>query len=222
MASVRVLFVGNSHTYYHRMPDMVAAIGASAEPPVETVESTGSGVSLAWHWDQPRTRRLIRDGKWDFVVLQERSGGPLEEPDSLREHARLLDGEVRKRGGRTVLYMTWAREDMPETQSMISAVYRELADELGAVLAPVGMAWERSLSARPHIILHDPDGRHANPAGAYLTACVFVAALLDVDTMGRPGRLSVGGDVIVDVGEQTARQLQQSAAEAVAAMQERA
>ena len=51
----------------------------------------------------------------------------------------------------------------------------------GAALAPVGLAWHRALAERPDLILHDGDGRHANPSGSFLAACVLLCTLRNVD-----------------------------------------
>ena len=50
-------------------------------------QCTGEGTGLAWHWKNLPSRNAIREKSWNYVVLQDRSGGPLEEPDSFRRHA---------------------------------------------------------------------------------------------------------------------------------------
>ena len=112
---MRLLFVGNSHTYLNHMPRMVERMLAAAgsRPPVEVEQTVGDAVGLEWHWGNARTRELIAGGGWDFVVLQDRSGGPLKNRDSFERHARLLDAEIRAAGARTVLYMTWAHRSAP-------------------------------------------------------------------------------------------------------------
>lgn len=208
MSMSKVLFVGNSHVYTCRMPDMLAALAAAAGHDLQTAESTGPGVSLEWHWSHKPTRILLDREMWDAVVLQERSGGPLEAPDKFRRYARLLDEKVQEHGARTVLYMTWARENAPETQETISALYRETADELGAWLAPVGRAWQRSLADRPGLRLHAPDGRHAGPAGAYLTACVFLGTLFQHVPPALPARLGSQSGHLASLDARDAEHLQ--------------
>ena len=81
-------------------------------------QCTGEGAGLEWHWNNPQSRDAIRQKPWDFVVLQDRSGGPLEEPDSFVHHAGLLDKEIKKQDAKTVLYMTWANRERPEDQAL--------------------------------------------------------------------------------------------------------
>ncbi len=83
--------------------------------------------------------------------------------------------------------MTWADRIRPETQAVLADAYTKMAQELGAILAPVGLAWEAVLRVDPDFDLHHQDGRHANPIGSYLTACVFYSVLFNTSPEGLPG-----------------------------------
>jgi hypothetical protein len=88
-------------------------------------------------------------------------------------HAAIKDA-----GARTALYMTWARRNAPQAQQAITTAYATIAAELSATLVPVGMVWERFLSAHDSPLLHDADDSHPALAGSYLAACVFLVSLL--------------------------------------------
>ena len=107
--------------------------------------------------------------------------------------------------------MTWALKSEPETQTDLAEAYGHTASELGAKLAPVGLAWQKAQRSDPDLDLFHPDGRHANPAGAYLTACVFYAVLLEKSPEGLPGRLLIKGKDRVNLDEDQARFLQKIA-----------
>ena len=211
-----VLFIGNSHTYYHEMPQMLVRLAEARDRArsVSVKQSTASGVSLKWHWNHPETRDLIAQGGWDAVVLQERSGGPLEDKAAMHKHARRLHEEIAAQGAETVFYMTWSRTYQPGTQSKITEAYTEIATELGATLAPVGAAWKRALEGASDLRLHAPDGRHADPPGSYVAACVFYRVLLGGDPVGLPGTLTVDGTTVVDLPPGRASFLQRMAREA--------
>ena len=212
-----ILFVGNSHTYYHEMPKMLVRLAgvADGDCSVAVEQSTASGVSLQWHWNHQCTRDLLARGDWDAVVLQERSGGPLEDKEEMHEYARCLHREISKRGAETVLYMTWARTYQPGTQPEITAAYTDIAEELGATVAPVGAAWKHARNMDSDLRLHATDGRHADPPGSYLAACVFYALFCDPDPTGLPGTLSVDGETVVDLPPDRASLLQTAARETV-------
>lgn len=213
--TMRLLFVGNSHTYLNHMPRMVECLleAAGSRPPVAVEQSVGDAVGLEWHWGNARTRELIAGGGWDFVVLQDRSGGPLKNRDAFERHARLLDANIRAAGGRTVLYMTWAHRLHPQTQAVIAEAYASMAAELGAVLAPAGLAWQRALHLDPALELHHADGRHASAAGSYLAACVLCAVLTGASPVGLPAGFEIEGKRRPELPPATAGLLQRVAAE---------
>jgi len=137
----------------------------------------------------------------------------LEAPESFQHHAGLLDKEIRKLGAKTIFYMTWANRHRPETQATIADAYATAAKKLNADLAPVGNAWGNVRRLNPEFDLYLDDGRHANPAGSYLTACVFYSTLFKTPPVGLPGTLRAQGEKLVDLNENQALFLQKVASE---------
>jgi hypothetical protein len=78
--------------------------------------------------------------------------------------------------------------------------YTNIANELDALVVPVGLAFERSIKARPELILHFKDKQHPSLAGTYLAACTFYAALY--------GKSPVGIAYAADLDKDTAAFLQ--------------
>jgi hypothetical protein len=212
-----VLFIGNSHTYLNYMPQMLLALVDAEDRGFGLIvdQCTGEGASLEWHWKNPLSRDAIKATRWDYVVLQDRSGGPLEEPDSFVRHAGLLDAEIRKRDARTIFYMTWVNRTRPGSQAMLADAYGRMALECGAAVAPVGLAWEAIHQIDPGIELYHTDGRHANPIGSYLTACVFYSVLFNNSPEGLPGTFCFKGKKKVDLEKGKALSLQKVAWETV-------
>ena len=215
--AIKVLFIGNSHTYLHYMPQMLVklAYATDSDFQLKVDQITGEGAALQWHWDNSSTQDKIRSQKWDYVVLQDRSGGPLEELESFRTHARLLDGEIRRQGAQTIFYMTWANKSRPGTQKILADAYGQIAAELGAGLAPVGLAWEKAQALDDELNLYHIDDRHANPSGAYLTACVFYMVFFNTSPEGLPATLQIEGKIRLDLAEDRAGFLQKIAYETV-------
>lgn len=174
---VRILFIGNSYTFYNDMPRQLQEIAASMgdERTIITERVVKGGRALREHWNDTLALAAIRRGGWDLVVLQEHSLGALNAPDTMRKYIRLFTEEIRKVGAVPVLYMTWARQYNPKSQDSISRVYTRIGREFGAVVAPVGLAWQRVRHEYPAIVLFDPDGTHPSGEGSYLAACVFYA-----------------------------------------------
>lgn len=174
--SLRVLFVGNSLTYYYDMPDMVSRL-ADSDPdakPLFAVSFTRPGWTLQEAAQDAKLERLLSDVRWDVVVLQEQSGLASSSPAEIASEsvpaATRLHQLSRRAGAQTIVYMTWPWR-----------YAGDLADQLGLPAAPVGLAWAEARRRRPGIDLLDDDGHHPNRAGAYLAACVFYEALTGRD-----------------------------------------
>ncbi len=217
MPSHPILFIGNSHTYLHHMPWMLEQLAEAAghQKKLRTKQVTGKGASLEWHWHQQVTHDTIAAETWRHVILQERSGGPLEDPGAMQKYARLFDAKIKKQGAGTIFYMTWARRDCPNSQNIISQAYSVAAKATGGLLAPVGIAWENALKTDPDLRLHHTDNRHANPAGAYLNACVFFTLICQADPRGLPGTLYRNHRCLVELETDLAGCLQKTAFETV-------
>lgn len=181
--AVRVLFVGNSLTYFNEVPWLFSEIVGSRrpEPPVVARFSGASGMSLEQHWRREEALRLIRTQRWDYVVLQEQSARPLLDPESHRRYLERFVAEARRRGAAPVIFETWPLSTDHHKHPGLRARYRQLADELDVPLVPIRTAWETAIAAGIDLYR---DTNHSNLAGAYLTACVLAAHLLDVDPRG--------------------------------------
>jgi hypothetical protein len=187
---LKVWFVGNSYTYVNDLPRMVAELArAGKQRPLEYDRETPGGVTLEKHVKDGRAATKIAAQKWDFVVLQEQSVRPIKDPAAMLQYGKTLDAEVNKQGARTLLYLTWARQDAPETQAALTKAYRELAKETKAIVAPVGLAWEAALKDDPSAGLHAPDKSHPSKKGTYLAACVFHGVLYQKSPEGLPGEI---------------------------------
>ncbi len=202
--TLRVLFVGNSYTYFENLPQMVSVLSEKTGTILLTRKVTVGGAKLSEHWRGARgltSREEISNGNYDIVVLQEWSLGTVNEKDSAEYYLGLFSSLARDKGARPYYYLTWAREKSPEQQETISRVYREAAETNGAKVVPVGEAWAAARAERPDFRLYFPDGSHPSELGTYLAACVFVASLTGELPESIPGVISVrdshGEDLIL-------------------------
>jgi hypothetical protein len=208
----RILFIGNSHTYFNDMVSMFQHIAEEATgAPVDITMLAHPGRTLEEHMTEPEVRFNILCGGYDTVVLQQ-AAHPFPGREALFRGASAIHAYVKQAGARTALYMTWAEKRMPGNQQAMAESYAELAKALGAALCPVGLSWQHVLRNHPEIELYDGDGEHASVCGSYLAACVFCAALTGKSPVGLPGTLTHRGRILCDIPEDTARILQEAAA----------
>ena len=188
----KILFVGNSYTYFWNLPQTVEAMAKEKSFPLEARQSTSGGTHWGHHWRGERelkTRDKIEQGDFTAVVLQNHSMSALNRKDSMVHFGGLFAEQIKTKGADVYLYMTWAREWNPYMQAEIKEQYMALGEKLRAKVVPVGPAWERARQLRPGFPLYDDDQSHPSPLGTYLTACVFFGTFSGQSPVGLPSRL---------------------------------
>jgi len=176
----RVLFIGNSYTYGNGgMDSRLQEFVEVAHPEIEftTDAVTQGGATFEMHYNNTATLETIENGNWDYVILQEQSTRPIDDPDLMYEYATLLDGVITSSGAETAFFMTWARAYDPNMIEGLATAYNYIGEQLDAMVCPVGRAWQNSLQQDPELILHASDESHPNVWGTYLSICVFYACL---------------------------------------------
>ena len=74
--SLRLLFIGNSYTYFNDLPQMVYEIAKTQKKKLIVHSITKGGERLRGHLKNDKVRKALSEEHWDFVVLQEQSSDP--------------------------------------------------------------------------------------------------------------------------------------------------
>lgn len=199
--SVRILFIGNSYTYYHDLPRSVQEIASHValdyRMKLAYKALTPGGCTFRKHLQNQETLENLKAGGWDYVVLQEQSAAPARPTTKVVQetypYARQLDSliHVYNPQAKVIFYMTWGHKDgcqekmndypLIDTytgmQERLITSYLEMTYQNDAWCAPVGMAWQRVRQERPYCTLYWPDGSHPSVMGSYLAANVIFATL---------------------------------------------
>ncbi len=184
----RVLFIGNSITYYNGGVDlhtMNLANSIDSTMAIVCEAVTGGGWTLEQHFNSPNTITTIQEGNWDLVILQEMTSRPVNDPELFYEYATLLDSVITHAGAQTAFFFSWPFESVfDEMIEQQSAAYNFIGNELDAPVIPVARAWQLSRLQQPALELFLPDGNHPNVHGTYLACCTFFAFLWDESPVG--------------------------------------
>lgn len=184
--TIRMLFIGNSFTARNNVPGLIAGLadadGKRTSIGYELISA--GGASLRQHLNKGEAQKAMKKSKFDYVVLQEQSTLPVKNTERFHENVRDFAPIIKEAGAKPVLYMTWARKNVPETQKTLTDSYNAIGKELGAAVVPAGSAWKNYFKKYPGTVLHDDDGSHPNLAGSYLAACTIYATLLQRDPTG--------------------------------------
>ena len=192
-----VFFIGDSNTEGIAAPFVTLTEARHPDLTLEAQASVNMGVPLSGAWGGSSNRR-IQDGTFDVVVLQEdldkygigESSASITEsfdPAKFMEYVRKFNDEIVAAGAKTVLYMDWEHvlsDSNSVTIADIAAAYTSIGEELGAQVAPVGLAFSKSLSERPDLDLYSGDRSHANARGQYLAASVLYATIFGTTPEG--------------------------------------
>ncbi len=183
----RVLFIGNSLTYVQDVPALVLALARQHGDTAWRANSVAyADFALEDHWYEGTARRLLADGDWEFVVMQQ---GPSSLPANQRHLAswsQQFEPLIRAAGAQPVLYQVWPnisrQGDFPNTRT----AYANAAMSVNGLFAPAGSAWEALLASHPEVSLYSGDGLHATRTGAYVAALVIYGRLSGVDPRSLP------------------------------------
>ena len=168
-----ILFIGNSHTYRNDLPRLVKLRAEEEGCGCRVTMLAHPNWFLSQHAEEPEARFNILYGKYDYVVLQEHAHpfGPEEE---FLNAAAALNRMIREAGSIPVIYECWAKKDEPEAQEHMNEVHRQVAEEIGALVAPVGENWRSCQRGRTDPEMYDEDGAHASRAGSDFAAeCIW-------------------------------------------------
>ena len=175
---MKVLFIGNSHTYFNDMPHLFAGMcEALTGEHTDVTMLAFSNRTLAWYCEEYFSVRFaLLYGAYDYCVIQQFGHPipPIEETEPPLEKLIRLCESV---GTRLVLYMTWAKKNEPEKTSLISGIYRTLANRYHTLLAPIAELFDALRIDHPEIDLYWYDGSHASPYGDYLIAAALASVI---------------------------------------------
>ncbi len=197
----KVLFIGNSYTINNDLPQIVKDLAASVGDNLTFQASIIPSYSLKEHSTNTSTLNLIRQGGWDYVVLQEYSQNPSNllpwVEENVYPYAQFLDSEINtyNPNAETIFYITWGRRDGDAERCPYNPAvctyegmddltrerYMYMAQAYHAIASPVGPVWRNLRQNHPAIELYDPDGSHPTEAGSYAAACSFYTAIFRKD-----------------------------------------
>ena len=181
---MKILFIGNSYTYYNDMPSLFSRLCGCNGKAAQVFSVTKGGRKLHENLDPTdettiQLEAVLRENALDICVLQEHSVLPITDYDRFSASIAALKEKVG--AGRYSLYQTWGRkagssfltEQGLSTRTMaakLQEAYAKVADRVGADRAPVGLCFLAVSENHPDIDLYDPDLTHPSYGGSCLSA----------------------------------------------------
>ena len=181
---MRILFIGNSATYVHDIPETLAKLASEAGFPTEAVRIVKGGWRLSQHAEAGSRALAEIEKGYDLVVLQD--NGNCVENDERRAAStsaiEILGKAARESGARVYYYVrppygyeAFGRSPVEQCREF-DRFFTEIADREGAVCAYVNRAFEYAIE-NTDIRLWGDDNAHTSDEGAYLAVCVIFATV---------------------------------------------
>ena len=184
---MKVLFIGNSYTYFNDMPETIFAAKAEAAGyDCRVMSITRGGWYLSRYADPEniegkRLRDVIKDKHFDVVVLQDQSCNPAINTEGFLESVGKMKALLADKVDHFVLYATWGRKvGSPDLENMgmtsaemtekLANAYATAGETYGMHVAHVGKAFAAYIAANPDAELYNADMTHPSYLGSQVAA----------------------------------------------------
>lgn len=197
--TTKVLFIGNSITYFNDMPNTFEDIANSLGNTTEVTVYAPGGTGFIHHVNDANVYSHFRQGDWDYVILQpgsNESPGYSEPIDQTLARARILkDSVVAYNPCAKILfyeisYGVWGSsqgnlDTYNETMDLIRANLELLADSTELAFVPAGESVRTVWNTDQTTLLWGSAGDiHPNAKGSYIIACTFYSAIFQSPSSG--------------------------------------
>ena len=181
---MKILFIGNSYTYFSDMPQLLEQLMRENAIDVTIHSVTKGGRKLFENLQQndensEKITELVDENLYDILFLQEQSYLPAVNYEVFEDGARRLKEKVLAK--QTILYATWGRKEgcplLTEkgwTNESMTAALKDAYDRAGAAIGArvshVGLCFARVREIAPELELYHPDMSHPSYTGSCVAA----------------------------------------------------
>lgn len=183
----KVLFIGNSLTYFHDIPLLFKQIANSKGKHVDVHSFTQGGAGLADHIANPALFTKINSEMWDIVIIQPgsgESGGVTAPATQTAQLVQTIINAVKTQNPCARIYLyeisngVRADNNVPNyasyqtTQTLIKNTITAIAHQVQIPFIPAGEAFRAHYTQHQDLLLHPRyNDIHQNLNGAYMVAC---------------------------------------------------
>lgn len=195
--STKILFIGNSITYYNSMPYTFRDIANNKGKNVSVQKHTVGGAGFINHYTDPNLYAVLRSTVWDIVIMQPSSGeslGMTSKVDSTIYRGRIIMDSIYKYSPCAKIYLYQVPNMVIDSlsypyyfinQTKIRDSVAKMADSLKLQIVPAGECYRAYYTAHHDLLLHvGYYNVHPSPFGSFLIASAFYASIFQDSTAG--------------------------------------
>mgnify|MGYP004658892253 FL=1 len=189
-STINILFIGNSSTYYNRMPLMVEGLADSDGLNVHVQYIAASGYKLSQYATEGNPYNIqiesaLNSTKWDYVVLQDHREEILQNLEKSYDALTALKEKIDQNGAQIILFAAQTdyigRDftindqsiylDQVSLQQLCLSNYFKLGNKMSVPVVTAGNNFVRCINKYPDLSLYNSDLIHPTVLGSYLSAC---------------------------------------------------
>lgn len=175
--SISILFVGNSLTYTNNLPFTVKSIGARHGKLIETEMIAVPNYALEDHWNDGVMQKLICEGSFDFIVVQQGPSSQADGREMLFEYGQRIKDACTSRGTQFAFFMVWPAKINYHTFDSVIKNYSDAASATQSLLCAVGSEFKK-LGEKGDYSFYSPDNFHPSEEGTRIAAEIIYRALV--------------------------------------------
>lgn len=188
---MKILFIGNSYTFFNDMPAMLEALALENGNEIIQHSVTKGGRHLYENLQDgdaygEKIKELITQNDYDVLILQEQSFFAIVDFDKFVYGVKALKELVKAK--RTILYSTWGRKTGSPKLEELGLTSEEMTEKLtkayisassitNSEISPVGTAFLKIARAMPETDLYKPDLSHPSYIGSAVGAICHYRAI---------------------------------------------
>lgn len=176
-AQQKILFVGNSLTYYNNLPMLIKTIAGQDGVKITVHSFTKPNYSLEDHWIEGKVEAELRRNHYDFVVFQQGPSALKESRENLIEYALRFSKVCKEQNSKIAFYMVWPSGDRSFDFENVIRSYTTAADTTQGIICAAGRAWLKTWEDKKDYPLYSTDGFHPTEHGSLLAALVIYGSL---------------------------------------------
>ncbi len=167
-----VLFIGNSATYVNNLPSLFVKICTASGYSVRATSTTKGGAYLAEHVDEESKLHaelsiLLRENKYDFVILQEHGKAVRNHDEQFFESTRILTETVRQAGAVPVIYGRAPGKDPVKNEDGTETPITEVTSRMKEAFQKAASELDIELVAYACDVICDLESVHGNEIEAF-------------------------------------------------------
>ena len=185
---MKVLFIGNSYTYYNELWNIVKDIYKTQGVDIEVDHHTIGGATLnQLFFEDVESKKIIEDkvnnNTYDYMIIQEQSVRPVVDTQLFFESVIKIDNICKEKNINLILYETWGRkegcfvlDEIKRTSEQMGKelinAYSEIANKLNNKVSHVGKVFNYINKYHNDIELYTEDKSHPSYEGSLISAIV--------------------------------------------------